>query len=482
LSTTTRVLLGILVVITGAFYYLMDRLAERVERQYLEAAEEPMVDTAHLVAAYLEQELDAGELAFDKLRGVFDELHRREIQARIYSIVKTSIDLEAYVTDANGRVLFDSRGGLAEGEDYSRYHDVSRTLLGRYGARSTRTDEADDRSSVMHVGAPIRRGGEIVGVVSLAKPQASMFGFIGETRRRIWFHGWSILLGSALAIILLAYWFLSPIRRLTHYAMAVRRGERVAFPRLVGPDIRTLGRALEEMRDALENRNYVESYVQTLTHEMKGPVAAIRGAAELLREGSMAAPKRDMFLGNIQSEADRLQHTIDRLLALAAIESRKSLDHPTAVNLTELLDTLCANHAHSLAVRGIQLRKAYQAHPIVGGEPFLLEMALGNMLQNAIDFSPAGGTITLRLSQQHDHDPVEIAIEDEGPGVPAYALDRVFERFYSLPHPATGRKSSGLGLCFVREAAQLHGGNASLSNRSDRTGARAVLVLPPKAV
>jgi two-component system, OmpR family, sensor histidine kinase CreC len=69
-------------------------------------------------------------------------------------------------------------------------------------------------------------------------------------------------------------------------------------------------------------------------------------------------------------------------------------------------------------------------------------------------------------------------VDDEGPGVPDYALERVFDRFYSLPHPATGRKSSGLGLCFVREAAALHRGRASLTNRPDRSGARAVLTLP----
>jgi two-component system, OmpR family, sensor histidine kinase CreC len=477
-STTTRVLLAILVVVTGAFYFLMDKLAERVERQYLEAAEEPMVDTAHLLAAYLEQELETGELYFDKLRRAFDDLHRRRIEARIYSLVKTSIDLEVYVTDAHGRVLFDSRDGATEGEDYSHYHDVSRTLLGQYGARSTRTNEADDRSSIMHVGAPIRSRGEIVGVVSLAKPQASMFGFIGETRRRIWFLGWSILLASALAIVLLSYWFLSPIRRLTDYANAVRHGQRAPFPKLFGPDIRSLGRALEEMRDALENRKYVESYVQTLTHEMKSPVTAIRGAAELLQEPTMPASKRALFLSNIQSEADRLQHTIDRLLALAALESRKSLDNPAPLRLIELLDQLCHNYAHALQARQIQLRRAHDGDPVVQGESFLLLMALGNLLQNAIDFSPVGGTITLHLRLIHENRTAEISLEDEGPGVPAYALDRVFDRFYSLPHPATGRKSSGLGLCFVREAAELHGGRATLSNRTDRNGTQAVLVLP----
>jgi two-component system sensor histidine kinase CreC len=477
MSTTARLLLGILVVITGAFYFLMDKLVDRVERQYLEAAEEPMVDMAHLLAGLLEQDRAGGELNFERLRRTFDDLHRRQIEARIYRVVKTSIDLDAYVTDVTGRVLFDSRYGMAEGEDYSRYHDVSRTLRGGYGARSTRTDEADDRTSVMHVAAPIRYRGEIVGVVSVAKPQASMFGFIADTRRWIWLLGWSIFAVSLFAIFLVASWFLRPIRQLIDYARAVHRGERVALPRIAGPDMRTLGQALEEMRDSLENRKYVESYVQTLTHEMKSPVAAIRGAVELLQEAGMPPPKRGLFLENIRSEADRLQQTIDRLLALAAIESKKSLEKPIPIRLTQLLDVVCEQHVTAARARDIRLLKDCRADPVVFGEAFLLETALGNLLQNAIDFSPNGGTITVRLIETPNR-AVEIRVEDDGPGVPAYALDRVFDRFYSLPHPATGRKSSGLGLCFVREAAQLHGGHASLANRTDRTGATATLFLP----
>jgi two-component system sensor histidine kinase CreC len=71
----------------------------------------------------------------------------------------------------------------------------------------------------------------------------------------------------------------------------------------------------------------------------------------------------------------------------------------------------------------------------------------------------------------------EIVIADSGPGIPAYALEKVFERFYSLPRPDTGRKSSGLGLPFVREVAALHGGEVSLENRP-KGGVQATLLLP----
>jgi len=111
----------------------------------------------------------------------------------------------------------------------------------------------------------------------------------------------------------------------------------------------------------------------------------------------------------------------------------------------------------------------------VTGESFLLRQALGNLLENAIAFSPARGRIDLSLSTAPGL--AIIAVRDRGPGVPDYALGRVFERFFSLPRPDGTGKSTGLGLSLVREVAALHGGGARLTNHTDG-GALAVLDLP----
>jgi two-component system sensor histidine kinase CreC len=110
------------------------------------------------------------------------------------------------------------------------------------------------------------------------------------------------------------------------------------------------------------------------------------------------------------------------------------------------------------------------------GERFLLEEALGNLLQNAIDFSPPQGTI--RIAVRATPEGARVAVEDEGPGIPDFAREKIFERFFSLPHPDTGEKSTGLGLSFVREIAALHGGRIRGENRSP-CGAAFELTLPP---
>jgi two-component system sensor histidine kinase CreC len=471
-STTSRILIAFLLVLAIGLYVFDKQLNYRVERQYLEAAEESMVDVAQLLAARLEAE------SFDipGLRREWEAARQRKFSAQIYDITKTTLDMNLYVTDAAGMVLFDSNG-VAEGQDYSTKRDVRLSLAGLYGARATMLAPPDRDSAIMYVAAPIRRDGRIIGVVSVSKAQRSLSGF--RDRTRVWIRTVGLVYFGAVAFgaYLVVRLFSRPIRRLTEYAQAVARGVRAAPPQGGTGEAATLARAFEEMRDALENRAYVENYVQTVTHEMKSPVAAIRGAAELLHE-SMPQERREKFVANIQAEARRLQNIIDRLLALSALESRKKLDHPAAVALADVAHSVCAQLQPAAEAQGVRIELKCEGEPQVLGESFLLESGLHNLLQNAIDFSPEGGAIQVRVAPDAAGEQAELVVEDEGPGIPDYALPRLFERFYSLQRPATGRKSSGLGLCFVREAAALHRGSIEVENRRDRSGVRAVLRLP----
>ena len=101
---------------------------------------------------------------------------------------------------------------------------------------------------------------------------------------------------------------------------------------------------------------------------------------------------------------------------------------------------------------------------------------MSNLLDNAIDFSPAGGQVHVRLRTGPRAAVLEVA--DQGPGIPDYAHDKVFEKFYSLARPHSKKKSTGLGLSFVREIASLHHGRIELGNRPEGAGAVATLSLP----
>lgn len=463
MSIRFRIMLSYLVITGVGFYYLVRKLAdpEEIKPRYMESVEEPMVDTSHLFASILEGEIREGRLDPSQFREAFKRAAARQFVAQIYSKTKTSLDLHVYVTDADGMVVFDSRDGRAEGQDYSQWRDVYLTLHGKYGARSTKEDPEDPASSVLYVAAPIMNGQSIAGVLTVSKPQRSMATFMEETR-------WDIISRSVLAALgvvvvgsVFATWLTHPIHRLTGYAKALRDGRRVGLPNLGSSEIAALGRTIEDLRDALEGRKYVENYVQALTHEVKSPVAAIRGAAELLKE-PMAPEQRDRFLGNIEAETVRLQEIVDRLLLLSALEAKKTLDERRPVNLADSLRMALESVHAQAAAKGVQIESITSGEVLVEGDPFLIEKALANLLQNAVAFAPQGGSVRAVLESRAGF--CAVCVTDNGPGVPDYALPRVFERFFSLPRPDTGKKSSGLGLAFVREVATLHRGSVTLAN------------------
>lgn len=475
MSLRVRLLLVLLAIYCVGGYFIARWTLDQVRPRYLESMEETLVDTSVLLAAHLEAQVTAAGPDVTALRSAFAGAQRREFEARIFSLRKTGIDLRVYVTDAGGRVLFDSTG-RQEGADFSRWNDVHRTLRGQYGARSTRDVAGDDETQVLFVAAPIRHDGRIVGVVSAGKPARNINALVAAAKQRMVL-GFAVG-GLLLLVVLLvvAAWVIAPLERLTAYARAVRDGRAAALPPLPGRTFQDLGTAFEEMRDALEGRQHAARYTQAVAHGVKAPLAAIRGAAELLGE-DMPVEERARFLENIRGESARIQQMVERLLELSSLEARKALGSTEVIPAAELAREAAAAMQPAFAIRQIRL-DVEAGEGAVRGERVLVREALVNLLQNALEFSPDGGVVTLAVRPAGDR--VEFTVADRGPGVPDYALSQVFDRFYSLPRPGGTRKSTGLGLALVREIAHLHGGGAALANRTDG-GACATLWLPAAA-
>ena len=443
-----------------AGWFVLGTVRDEIRPGVRQSTEETLVDTANLLAELLRDELRAGTLGQGRLPEVLRAYGQRRPQAQIWGVTKSAVNHRIYVTDARGVVLLDS-SGQAVGEDYSRWNDVYLTLRGQYGARSTAEDPQDPDSSVMYVAAPIRDGERIIGVVSVAKPNRSLQPYIERSERRLAWLGGGLLALGLLVGALLSWWLSASLRRLTRYAGAVSAGQRAELPQLRGGELAQLAEAVAKMRTELEGKAYVERYVHTLTHELKSPLAAIRGAAELL-EGEMPAEQRRRFVANIANEGARLEQLAERLLRLAQVEQRQGLEERVAVELHALVEELLQSQAARIAAAGLTVDNALPPGLCVRGERFLLRQALANLLDNALDFAPPGGR--LRLSAGAHDGRVELRVFNEGPAIPDYALPRLTERFYSLPRPASGRKSTGLGLNFVQEVADLHQGALALAN------------------
>ena len=191
----------------------------------------------------------------------------------------------------------------------------------------------------------------------------------------------------------------------------------------------------------------------------------------------MALSQRQRFTQNITLQVQRMQEMVDRMLELTSIEKMRTIEHPQIVEILPLLQEIISAMKPIADKRAITLQLISTQPLNVMGEAFLLQRAISNLVLNALDFSLANSQIV--INADFIDGKAHITVRDFGSGVPDYALAKIFEKFYSLRRPDSDRKSSGLGLAFVREIAQLHGGQAYLENHPDG-GAVASLVLPPQ--
>ncbi len=465
MSLSARIFIVYLLFVAFCSYFVLRTVMDEIRPGVRQSTEETLVDTANLLAEFLREPLLENQLQSPRIRAILKAYGQRQPNANIWGVSKLHVNHRIYVTDNKGIVLLDS-SDIAAGQDYSRWNDVHLTLQGKYGARSTLETQGDESSSIMYVAAPITHAGKIIGVVSVAKPNRSLQPYIDRTQRRLGLLGAGLILLGLISGGVFSWWFSRELRRLREYALNVSQGQRaILTPGLIySGELGQLAKALESMRNQLDGKAYIEQYVQTLTHELKSPLAGIRAASELLQT-PMSEVQQKKFLANIESESLRLQQLIERLLNLALVEQQQSLQAPQNILLKPVIESLLDTRSARLTRQNIQLQLQLDENAEVYGEKFLIEQALLNLLDNALDFTPSAGKIQLRTLRTENG--WIIAITNQGEPIPEFAMPRLTERFFSLPRPDTGRKSTGLGLSFVQEVMTLHRGELQLENTQD---------------
>lgn len=461
MKISLRILLGYFLIVAIAAWFVLKIFSQEIKPGVRQSTEDSLVESAHILAPIAAQDMMNKRITDGYLARSFQALNQHPLNASIVNLTKTRIDSNVYVTDLKGVVIYDSTGANI-GQDFSRWNDVYRTLRGQYGARSTPEIAGNDASTVMHVAAPIMIDGQIAGVLTVYKPNSTLMPLITRSEQHITTAG-GILLGIALLIGLgFVWWINRAIGTLERYAQGVAAGQNVTLPKLKSPELHALGKTIEHMREQLEGKAYVEEYVHTLTHELKSPISAIRGAAELLKE-QPPLEVQQQFIGNIAQQTQRLQHLIDRLLSLASLERMPSLQ-TQPVQVSALVREGFAGAQSELERRHIALKVNLIEDAVLHVDAFFIHQILSNLLDNAIDFSPEHSSIEVYNEPSLTH--YRLVIRDHGVGIPQFALPHIFERFYSLPRP-NKPKSTGLGLNFVREVMNKHNGEIEIKNHAD---------------
>jgi two-component system sensor histidine kinase ChvG len=331
--------------------------------------------------------------------------------------------------------------------------------------------------TIVSVGVPIHRQRSVRGVLLLSTQGGDIDKIIASER----FALVQVFLVAASVMIvlslLLANAIAGPVRRLAEAAERVRRGirSRQEIPDFTyrSDEIGHLSGALRDMTHALYNRiDAIESFAADVAHELKNPLTSLRSAVETLPLAK-SDDSRGRLLSIIQHDVRRLDRLITDISDASRLDAELARAEAAPVDIAKLVDAVAsiANdvrrpHEAEIVVRRIFGNKGAKANPegrfVVLGHDSRIGQVVRNLLDNARSFSPEGGTVRVTLERVGED--VRIIVEDDGPGIPEHAVERIFERFYTdRPEQGFGQ-NSGLGLSISRQIVQVHRGTITAEN------------------
>ena len=285
-------------------------------------------------------------------------------------------------------------------------------------------------------------------------------------------------LGGILVAWLLA-WYLSrritrPVLALSNATDEISRGHYdVAVPSVPGRgEIGHLAQRFREMAARLSDAEQQErNFLMSVSHELRTPLTAIRGHVDALREGVASDPAvRAESLDMIANETTRLERLVGDVLDLAKLEAHRFTLLNEEVDMGRLCEQVYAAYGEEARRRRIEYGKNFEARPTIVTDGDRVLQIISNLLSNAFRWTPDGGRVELELAASNGR--VSVAVDDNGPGVPAEERDRIFRPFWSRDDSGTG-----LGLAIAHELAVALGGSIRLESRSGK-GSRFELVLP----
>ena len=355
------------------------------------------------------------------------------------------------------------------GNNGKAYPEVATALTGT----SVPIVRVNDKGElVVSVAVPIQRMRAVLGVLLLSTRGGDIDNIVAAER-------WGIvrvsLFAAAITIVLsiiLANTIAGPVQRLSAAAERVRHSvrARAEIPDFTDrtDEIGHLSGALRDMTNALYKRiDAIESFAADVAHELKNPLTSLRSATETLPLARTDESK-ERLMEIIKHDVKRLDRLISDISDASRLDAELAREDAKTVDMAELLRTTVSlfNDIHREDTPEVVLDIAYApgAWPYrVMGHDSRLSQVIVNLLENAISFSTPGGRVAV-LARRIGHE-IQIAVDDEGPGIPEENLERVFERFYTDRPQENFGQNSGLGLNISRQIAVAHGGRLWAENR-----------------
>ena len=454
-----------------------------VQRTSMKSAKQVLVEVSSLLSNIASQNIKNNEIDIANFDGIIEDYFPSPLASQKSRKNQLLANLAFYITDKDGLLILDSRG-LNLGTSMREQTEVDSALLGK-GISRISVEPARDSKRVwgintsylykpqfLYVSNPIYdHKREIIGALVVAAPMLDLMdeNYLNEF---IFY----IFLISLFFGIVGSYRISRNINRLEKYTSRLFKGEEVSIPDL-NIQFNKLALVIKKSHGEVELKDDVEEYINTLAHELRTPITGVRLAAENLKT-DMSEGERSDFIRGILDSNKHMDKLVTRLLDLSKVERRESLSKLISINVKIVVMSVVkkTSRAGIIAKKNITIKYEISDDIKVKAEGLLFEQAIANIINNAIDFSPNSGTITIKATQTNSA--VNIVVLDEGPGIPIQVMSKLFTRFFSVSRPDTGKRSTGLGLRFVKKIMQLHGGEITLNNRFLHPGAEAKLRFP----
>ena len=228
----------------------------------------------------------------------------------------------------------------------------------------------------------------------------------------------------------------------------------------------------------LENTR--REFVANVSHELRTPLTLIKGFVETLQDGAKNDPQlTDRFLGTIEKHTDRLTFLIEDLLTISRLESGQIVLNQQPINLRDSVERVFDDLESRAAERKISLHNEVAEHLEVLADADRLQQVLFNLIDNAIKYGRPEGAVWITATAVDDH-AIQTCVRDNGPGIPAESVERIFERFYRVDKARSREQGgTGLGLAIVKHIIQSHGGEVWVQSELGR-GSSFFFTLPTR--
>jgi len=283
-------------------------------------------------------------------------------------------------------------------------------------------------------------------------------------------------------LLFLVWWVVSaslaPAERVRRQ-LASRRADELAevseegLPAEIHPLVHELNLLFQRVRGAFDAQ---KNFIADAAHELRSPLAAIKLQAEGLRRAT-DAPARELAIQRLSAGIERATRMVEQLLMLARQQAAPRDPEPTEpVSLALLVQTIIGDLWAAANARHIDIGLADADPVVVAGHRDALNILIRNLLDNAIKYTPDGGTVNVAVRTSGAA--VQLTVEDSGPGVPPEERERIFDRFYRGSGPQLNRTGSGLGLAIVKTIAEMHAASLTLGQSPSLGGLQISLQFP----